>query len=111
MLNLFADQLEMSSIMKTLPLSEAKTKLSGLVEQVRTRNEEIMITKNGRPVAVLVSPEELEKEVSLIISRLDPEEAKTVDSSKLKDYAYGIIRNEKVFKMLEGDKNKPKINT
>ena len=43
--------------MKTLPLSEAKTKLSGLVEKVRSRDEEIVITRNGRPVAVLVSPD------------------------------------------------------
>ncbi|MEK7223915.1 MAG: type II toxin-antitoxin system Phd/YefM family antitoxin [Pseudomonadota bacterium] len=43
--------------MKTLPLSEAKTRLSGLVEKVRARDEEIVITKNGRPVAVLVRPD------------------------------------------------------
>ena len=47
--------------MKTLPLSEAKTKLSGLVEQVRARDEEIVITKNGRPVAVLVSPSKFDR--------------------------------------------------
>jgi antitoxin YefM len=46
--------------MKTLSLSEAKMKLSGLVEEVKTRDEEILITKNGFPAAVLVSPEEFE---------------------------------------------------
>ena len=46
--------------MKTLSLSEAKMKLSGLVEEVKTRDEEILITKNGSPAAVLVSPEEFE---------------------------------------------------
>jgi antitoxin YefM len=46
--------------MKTLPLSEAKSKLSGLVEQVRSLDEEVVITRNGRPAAVLVSPEEFE---------------------------------------------------
>jgi prevent-host-death family protein len=44
--------------MKTLSLSEAKAKLSGLVEEVVRRDEEVMITRNGRPAAVLVSPEE-----------------------------------------------------
>jgi antitoxin YefM len=44
--------------MKTLPLSEAKAKLSGLVDEVDRRDEEIVITKNGRPAAVLVSPDE-----------------------------------------------------
>lgn len=46
--------------MRTLSLSEAKMKLSGLVEEVKTRDEEILITKNGSPAAVLVSPEEFE---------------------------------------------------
>ncbi|HXW69132.1 MAG TPA: type II toxin-antitoxin system Phd/YefM family antitoxin [Dissulfurispiraceae bacterium] len=46
--------------MKTLSVSEAKMKLSGLVESVYTTDEEVVITKNGSPVAVLVSPEEFE---------------------------------------------------
>lgn len=46
--------------MKTLPLSEAKAKLSELIEKVSTNNEEIVITKNGRPAGVLVSSEEYE---------------------------------------------------
>ena len=46
--------------MKTLPLSEAKSKLSGLVERVRSLEEEVVITKNGRPAAVLVSPGEFD---------------------------------------------------
>ena len=46
--------------MKTLSVSEAKMKLSGLVEMVSTRDEEVVITKNGRPVAVLVSADERE---------------------------------------------------
>ena len=57
--------------MKTLPLSEAKTKLSSLVEQVRARNEEIVITKNGRPVAVLVSPDEFDSWKETVAIRAD----------------------------------------
>ena len=44
--------------MKTLPLTEAKTRLSGLVDDVNRRDEEIVITRNGRPAAVLVSADE-----------------------------------------------------
>ena len=46
--------------MKTLSLTEAKTKLSDLVEKVRARDAAIMITKNGHPAAVLVSPDEFD---------------------------------------------------
>ena len=46
--------------MKTLSVSEAKMKLSGLIDLVNAAGEEIMITKNGRPAAILMSPEEFE---------------------------------------------------
>src|SRR5881409_887412 len=46
--------------MKTLPLAEAKAKLSRLVDRVAETDEEILITRNGRPAAVLVSPDEYE---------------------------------------------------
>ncbi len=44
--------------MKTLPLAEVKAKLSRLVDQVAKTDDQIMITRNGRPAAVLVSPDE-----------------------------------------------------
>ena len=46
--------------METLSLSEAKMKLSELIEKVQSTDEEVVITKNGRPAAVLVSPDEFE---------------------------------------------------
>ena len=46
--------------MKTLSVSEAKMKLSGLINEVNAADEEVVITKNGRPAAVLISPDEFE---------------------------------------------------
>ena len=57
--------------MKTLPLTEAKTKLSSLIDEVRDRDEEVTITKNGRPVAVLVSADEFESWKETISIRAD----------------------------------------
>ena len=57
--------------MKTLPLTEAKSKLSGLVDRVRALDEEVVITKNGRPAAVLVSPDEFESWKETIAIRGD----------------------------------------
>jgi len=59
--------------MKTLSLSEVKMKLSELVDRVHSTDEEVVITKNGRPAAVLVSPEEFEswKETVEILSSRD----------------------------------------
>ena len=46
--------------MKVLPLSEVKAKLSELVDVVQRRDESITITRNGRPVAMIVSKDEYE---------------------------------------------------
>jgi antitoxin YefM len=57
--------------MKTLSLSEAKMKLSGLIETLRVTDEEIVITKNGAPAAVLISPDEFESWKETISIRSD----------------------------------------
>lgn len=43
---------------KTLSLSEVKTKLPELVAGVEEREEEVVVTKNGRPAAVLINVQE-----------------------------------------------------
>jgi antitoxin YefM len=58
-------------IMKALSVSEAKMKLSGLIDTVNTTDEEIVITKNGRPAAVLVSHEEFESLKETVAVRSD----------------------------------------
>jgi prevent-host-death family protein len=57
--------------MKTLSLSEAKMKLSSLVEAVLTTDEEVLITKNGAPAAVLVSPDEFDSLKETVAIRSD----------------------------------------
>jgi antitoxin YefM len=46
--------------MKTLSLSEVKMRLSELVDQVESRDEEIFITRNGKVAGIIVSPDEYE---------------------------------------------------
>jgi prevent-host-death family protein len=46
---------------KVLPLSEVKTRLPELVSGVDEREEEIVVTKNGRPAAILVNVQEYER--------------------------------------------------
>ena len=58
--------------MKTLPLSEAKRKLNNLVKRVHSHDEEVVITKNGRAAAVLVSPEKFEIWNETVAIRSDP---------------------------------------
>jgi antitoxin YefM len=59
--------------MKVLPLSEVKMKLSQLVEEVSSLDEEITITRNGKPVAVIVSPDEFDSWKETLAIRADAE--------------------------------------
>jgi len=43
---------------KVLPLSEVKATLSKIVDVVDRRDEPVTITRNGRPIAIIVSKEE-----------------------------------------------------
>jgi antitoxin YefM len=59
--------------MKILPLSEVKMKLSQLVEEVSSLDEEITITRNGKPVAIIVSPDEFDSWKETLAIRADAE--------------------------------------
>ena len=43
---------------KTLPISEVKARLPELVAGVLDREEEVVVTRNGRPAAMLVNVDE-----------------------------------------------------
>jgi antitoxin YefM len=46
--------------MRTVPLTEAKDKLSALVDEADTTHEIIQITRHGRVAAVIMSADDLE---------------------------------------------------
>ena len=46
---------------KTLPISEVKTHLPGLLDSVEEREDEIVVTRNGRPAAVILNYAEYER--------------------------------------------------
>ena len=62
----------MSSMSDTLPFSEVKAHLSELADRVEGQHDRILVTRNGRPSFVLMSPDDLESlEESLDILRDD----------------------------------------
>jgi antitoxin YefM len=57
----------------TVAFSEAKAHLSELAQRVETEHDRILVTRNGRPSFVLISPDDLDSlEETLDIVR-DPE--------------------------------------
>ncbi len=85
--------------METLSLSEAKMKLSSLVDRVNNLDEEIIITKNGRPAAVMVSPDEYEGWKETILINSDPDFIKEIKKGlkALKDKKTKIYTLDELF--------------
>jgi antitoxin YefM len=44
---------------ETLPLAQVKSKFSEMVDRVEHTHDRIVVTRNGRPAAVMISPDEL----------------------------------------------------
>ena len=59
--------------MKVLPLAKVKMKLSQLIEEASSLDEEITITRNGKPVAIIVSPDEFDSWKETLAIRADAE--------------------------------------
>lgn len=46
--------------MTTLSLSQIKARLSEIVDEVERNHERVVLTRNGAPAAVILSPEDLQ---------------------------------------------------
>ena len=45
---------------ETLPLATVKAKFSEIVDRVERQQDRVIVTRNGKPAAVLMSPEDLD---------------------------------------------------
>ncbi len=71
-----------------LPLASVKSKFSEMVDRVEHTHDRIIVTRNGRPAAVLISPEELESLEDTLELLSDPEAMRQLDESR-RAYAAG----------------------
>ena len=67
---------------KILPISEVKARLPELVTGVAEREEEIVVTRNGKPAAVLVSFAEFERLKETLDVLSDPALMQQVQESR-----------------------------
>jgi prevent-host-death family protein len=58
---------------ETLPLSYVKAHLSEIADRVEGEQERVIVTRNGRAAAVLVSPDDLESLEETLAVLSDPE--------------------------------------
>jgi len=67
---------------RTLPISEVKARLPELVLGVQEREEEIVVTRNGRPAAVLVNVDEYQRLKETVDVLSDPELMRQIRRSR-----------------------------
>jgi prevent-host-death family protein len=85
---------------KTMPISEVKTKLPEIVSDIEKREDEIVVTRNGRPAAVLVNYEEYERLKETLDVLSDPASMRQIAQSKS---FYGKGRQGQSFEDLFGE--------
>ena len=86
--------------MKTLAFTEARKDLSKIVDEVSSNHEHVVITKQGRPKAVVMSADEFESWQETI-EILDDPEAMAAIRRGLRDVKAGRVRPlEEVLKRL-----------
>jgi prevent-host-death family protein len=67
---------------ETLPFSEVKAHLSELADRVEIEHDRVLVTRNGRPSFVLISPDELESLEETIEILEDPEVRASIATSR-----------------------------
>lgn len=60
-------------VMETLPLSHVKAHLSEIADRVEGEHDRVVVTRKGRPAAVIVSPDDLESLEETLAVLSDPE--------------------------------------
>lgn len=75
---------------ETLPLAEIKAHLSEIVDRVEREHERVVLTRNGRPAAVIMSPADLEAIEDTLDLLSDPEAMKEIYAART-DAANGRV--------------------
>lgn len=67
------DMTRMMTMSTTLPLADVKARFSSLVDLVAREQERVVVTRHGKPAAVLMSPEDLESLEETLAVMSDPD--------------------------------------
>ena len=86
--------------MKAEPLRSVRDHLSELVDLVQREQERVFITKNGRPVAVLISVDELESLDETIDVLGDPRAVAEIREAELSVARGDVVRGVEAVRSL-----------
>jgi antitoxin YefM len=73
---------------ETLPLADIKARLSEIVDRIEQEHDRIVLTRHGRPAAILMSPVDLEALEDTLDLLSDPTAVREIERAR-KDIAAG----------------------
>jgi antitoxin YefM len=88
--------------MSTEPLRTVRDHLSDFVERVERQHERIVITRNGRAAAVLVSPEDLAALEETLDLLSDPVALRELQEAEQAVAAGDVVRGAEQVRLLRG---------
>jgi antitoxin YefM len=80
----------------TLPLAEVKAKFSEMVDRVEHQHDRITVTRNGRPAAVLVSPEDLASLEETLELLSNPDAVAEIERARAEVRAGNVVRADEL---------------
>jgi antitoxin YefM len=67
---------------ETLPLAEIKAHLSEIVDRIQEQHDRVTLTRNGRPAAVLLSPDDLDALEDSLELLADPRARREIERAR-----------------------------
>lgn len=94
--------------MQMLPLATVKTRLSNLVDQVEDTHERVLITRNGKPAAVLISPEDLESLEETLEILSDPAAMRRIRKAQQEVARGDVLDGQQLRELIAGRSSRAK---
>ncbi|PZS23861.1 MAG: prevent-host-death protein [Pseudonocardiales bacterium] len=91
--------------MSTIPLSEAKARLSEIADEVGRTHERVHITRNGREYVVLLAAEDLES-IEATLELLAETQAQERIAAGEADFAVGDVLDERQVRTLIDERHR-----
>ncbi|MFH1023872.1 MAG: type II toxin-antitoxin system Phd/YefM family antitoxin [Planctomycetota bacterium] len=81
-----------------MPMTEFRADMYGVVRKVRKDRRHVILTKNGRPEAVVMSPEELET-LEILADRNLMRQVARAEKDLVEKAAGRFVRHEDIFRV------------
>ena len=83
-----------------LPLAQVKSRFSEMVDRVEYTHDRIVVTRNGRPAAVMISPDDLASLEDTLELLSDPEAMRELADARTAHAAGDFVTGEELRSIL-----------